>query len=102
MGLVLRIRSHRPMAVAECDVRAAAAERERWTALTEIDRDAGRDRDAPPEAPAYCDILPSGDHLAMRTTISSRCQQSLGRGRRCRSRRAIIGPNFSTQQRMLS
>ena len=28
---------------------------------------------------------------AIRTTISSRCQRSLGRGRRCRSRRAIIG-----------
>src|ERR1700737_1256373 len=29
-----------------------------------------------------------------RTTVSSRCQRSLGRGRRWRSRRAIAGPNF--------
>jgi hypothetical protein len=35
-------------------------------------------------------------------TISSRCHRSLGRGRTCRSRRAIIGPNFSTQLRTLS
>ena len=39
---------------------------------------------------------------AIRTTISSRCHRSLGRGRTCRSRRAIIGPNFSTQLRTLS
>jgi hypothetical protein len=36
------------------------------------------------------------------TTISSRCHRSLGRGRTCRSRRAIIGPNFRTQLRTLS
>jgi NADPH2:quinone reductase len=36
---------------------------------------------------------------AIRTTISSKCQRSLGRGRRWRSRRAIAGPNFSTQRR---
>jgi hypothetical protein len=36
---------------------------------------------------------------AIRTTISSRCQRLLGRGRRLRSRRAITGPNFSTQLR---
>ena len=39
---------------------------------------------------------------AIRTTISSRCQQSLGRGRYWRSRRAITGPNFSTQRRTVS
>src|SRR6202030_3077825 len=39
---------------------------------------------------------------AIRTTISSRCQRSLGRGRRRRSRRAIPGPNFSTQRRTVS
>src|SRR5882757_1091066 len=33
---------------------------------------------------------------AIRTTISSRCQRSLGRGRHRRSRRAIVGPNFNT------
>ena len=39
---------------------------------------------------------------AIRTTISSRCQRSLGRGRRPHSRRAITGPNFSTQRRTVS
>jgi hypothetical protein len=34
---------------------------------------------------------------AIGTTISSKCQRLLGRGRRRRSLRAIIGPNFSTQ-----
>jgi hypothetical protein len=34
-----------------------------------------------------------------RTTILSRCQRLLGRGRHRRSRRAITGPNFSTQYR---
>jgi hypothetical protein len=38
---------------------------------------------------------------AIRTTISSRCQRSLGRGRH-RRRRAIAGPNLSTQLRTLS
>src|SRR5438477_7843656 len=36
---------------------------------------------------------------AIRTTISSRCHRALGRGRPCRSLRAISGPNFSTQRR---
>src|SRR5215469_15270698 len=39
---------------------------------------------------------------AMRTTISSKCQLSLGRGRRWRSRRATVGPNFRTQRRTVS
>src|SRR5215471_5034104 len=39
---------------------------------------------------------------AIRSTISSKCQRSLGRGRRWRSRRAIAGPNFSTQRRTVS
>ena len=39
---------------------------------------------------------------AMRTTISSKCQRSLGRGRRWRSRHAIAGPNFSTHRRTVS
>src|SRR6516225_9755609 len=39
---------------------------------------------------------------AIRTTISSRCQQLLGRGRYRRNRRAIIGPNFNTQLGTLS
>ena len=39
---------------------------------------------------------------AIRTTISSRCQQLLRRGRHRRSRRAITGPNFSTQHRTVS
>src|SRR5262249_9310976 len=39
---------------------------------------------------------------AIRTTISSKCQRSLGQGRRWRSRRAIAGPNFSTQRRTVS
>src|ERR1700741_2061061 len=39
---------------------------------------------------------------AMRTTISSKCQRSLGRGRPWRRRRAIAGPNFSTQRRTVS
>jgi hypothetical protein len=39
---------------------------------------------------------------AMRITMSSKCQRSLGRGRRWRSRRAIAGPNFSTQRRTVS
>jgi hypothetical protein len=34
--------------------------------------------------------------------LSSRCQRSLGRGRRRRSRPAIVGPNFNTQLRMVS
>ena len=38
----------------------------------------------------------------MRTTISSKCERSLGRGRRWRSRRGIAGPNFSTQRRTVS
>src|ERR1700730_9834565 len=33
---------------------------------------------------------------AIRTTISSRCQRSLGRGRHRRRPRAIAGPNLST------
>jgi hypothetical protein len=37
----------------------------------------------------------------IRTTISSRCQRLLGRERH-RSRRAITGPNFSTQLRIVS
>src|SRR5216683_1192054 len=36
---------------------------------------------------------------AIRTTISSRCHRSLGRGRHRRSFRAIPGPNFRTQRR---
>ena len=36
---------------------------------------------------------------AIRTTISSRCQRLLGRGRRRRSRRAITSPNFDTRRR---
>ena len=39
---------------------------------------------------------------AMRTTISSRCHRSLGRGRRWCSRRAKKGPNFRTQRRTVS
>jgi hypothetical protein len=39
---------------------------------------------------------------AMRTTISSRCHRLLGRGRRRRNRRAITGPNLSTQLRTVS
>jgi hypothetical protein len=39
---------------------------------------------------------------AIRTTISSRCHRALGRGRPCRSLRAISGPNFSTQRRTVS
>jgi hypothetical protein len=39
---------------------------------------------------------------AIRTTISSRCHCALGRGRPCRSLRAIRGPNFSTQRRTVS
>ena len=39
---------------------------------------------------------------AIRTTISSRCHRLLGRGRRRRSRRAITGPNSSTQLRTVS
>jgi hypothetical protein len=39
---------------------------------------------------------------AIRTTISSRCQRLLGRGLHHRSRRAITGPNFSTQHRTVS
>jgi hypothetical protein len=39
---------------------------------------------------------------AIRTIISSRCHRSLGRGRRRRNRRAITGPNFSTQLRTVS
>src|ERR1700757_3688311 len=39
---------------------------------------------------------------AIRTTISSRCQRSLGRGRPRRRPRAIAGPNLSTQLRTLS
>ena len=34
---------------------------------------------------------------AIRTTISSRCQRLLSRGRYRLSRRAMTGPNFSTQ-----
>jgi hypothetical protein len=42
-------------------------------------------------------------HLpAIRTTISSRCQRSLGRERHRHTRRAIIGPNFTTQLRTVS
>jgi hypothetical protein len=36
---------------------------------------------------------------AIRITISSKCQRLLGRGRPRRIRRAIKGPNFSTQRR---
>jgi hypothetical protein len=39
---------------------------------------------------------------AIRATISSRCQRSLGRGRHRRSRCALIGPNFTTQLRTVS
>jgi NAD(P)H-dependent flavin oxidoreductase YrpB (nitropropane dioxygenase family) len=35
----------------------------------------------------------------IRHLVGARCQRSLGRGRRRRSRRAITGPNFSTQLR---
>jgi len=38
----------------------------------------------------------------IRTTISSRCHLPLGRGRPCRSLRAISGPNFNTQRRTVS
>src|SRR5437764_3736678 len=39
---------------------------------------------------------------AIRTTISSRCQLLLGRGRPHRSLRAIIGPTFSTHLHTVS
>jgi hypothetical protein len=39
---------------------------------------------------------------AIRTTISSRHQRLLGRGRCWRNRPAITGPNFSTQRRTVS
>ena len=46
--------------------------------------------------------IASRPRSAMRTTISSKCQRSLGRGRRWRSRPAIAGPNFSTHRRTVS
>jgi hypothetical protein len=39
---------------------------------------------------------------AIITTISSRCHRDVGRGRRRRSSRAIIGPNFNTHRRTVS
>ena len=39
---------------------------------------------------------------AIRTPISSKCDRALGRGRPCLSLRAISGPNFSTQRRIVS
>jgi hypothetical protein len=40
--------------------------------------------------------------VGFRGALSSRCQRLLGRGRRRRNRRAITGPNFSTQLRTVS
>ena len=39
---------------------------------------------------------------AIRTTTSSSCRRSLGRGRDRRNFRAIPGPNFKTQRRTVS
>lgn len=39
---------------------------------------------------------------AIRTTISSRCHRSLGRGRRFRDLCATVAPNFRTQRRTVS